>query len=81
MANPKIVTMCKRCGTEGEHYTRSSGMKISPCCACIRAKQQERKLEGEAAERRRESWRRYNASEKGRKRLARARKRKDAPED
>ena len=78
MPNPKIVTLCKRCDVEGKHYTRSSGMRVSPCCACIRARQQARALDETAAARSREAYRRYNASEKGQERLARHRARPPA---
>ena len=77
MPNPRIAAYCNRCGFERPHSTRSSGAVVRPCVLCSRAmaaKRAERKAEDpEWQERRRQQYAKYNASEKGKARLARAR--------
>ena len=77
MANVRIIAKCKRCGVEGEHYTRKNGTKVSPCVACAIAATKARAAENaedqDYVDKRREQYRRYNESEKGRARLAKHR--------
>jgi hypothetical protein len=73
VSRPRLFATCKRCSFEREHYTRADGTKVSPCVMCSRelaAKREEAKAaDPDHAAKRREVYRRYNNSEKGRARL------------
>lgn len=76
----RVTAVCNRCEKEGEHYTRKDGSKVSPCVACSKALAAERAAkhvdDPNAVVARREAYRRYNASAKGKARLARRKRRK-----
>lgn len=77
MGNPRVEAMCNRCGFERLHYTRKDGSTVRPCMVCSRQRAAELAAlnadDPDWREKRREVYRRYNASEKGKERAARAR--------
>lgn len=79
-ARGRVTAVCNRCEIEGEHYTREDGSKVNPCVACAKglAAKRAAKLvdDPDAAAARREAYRRYNESAKGRARLARRKRSK-----
>lgn len=82
MGNPRVAAVCTRCGFERLHYTRSDGSTVRPCMVCSRQLARERtkarRDDQDYRATRRQQWTKYNGSEKGRARLRRYRKLRQA---
>ena len=78
MANARDIASCKRCGNEGDHYTRSNGSKVSPCVVCsksaAKAAVTAKADNPDYIDKRRAQYKRYNDSTKGKARLTRSKR-------